>query len=86
YIGKLRLFAEFSEDEDITAYANAIEIHYFNSFTHEYEKADQLLEENRKQMGMDDYYYLEKGKALYGMKHYAEALDCFKQHHMNPFM
>ncbi|MFP3345640.1 hypothetical protein R0J87_24465, partial [Halomonas sp. SIMBA_159] len=53
---------------------------------HEYEKADQLLEENRKQMGMDDYYYLEKGKALYGMKHYAEALDCFKQHHMKPFM
>ncbi|MBU9672297.1 helix-turn-helix domain-containing protein [Planococcus sp. CP5-4] len=86
YIGKLRLFAEFSEDEDISAYANAIEIHYFNSFTHEYEKADHLLEENRKQMGMDDYYYLEKGKALYGMKHYAEALDCFKQHHMNPFM
>ncbi|MDE4084692.1 helix-turn-helix transcriptional regulator [Planococcus maritimus] len=86
YIGKLRLFAEFSEDEEITAYANAIEIHYLNSFTHEYEKADELLEENRKQLGMNDYYYLEKGKALYGMKRYAEALDFFKQHRMNPFM
>ena len=86
YIGKLRLFAEFAEDKEITAYANAIEIHYLNSFTHEYEKADKLLEESRGQLVMDDYYYLEKGKALYGLERYEEALDCFKQHRMNRFM
>ena len=86
YIGKLRLFAEFAEDKEITAYANAIEIHYLNSFTHEYEKADKLLEESRGQLVMADYYYLEKGKALYGLKRYEEALDCFKLHRMNRFM
>lgn len=86
YIGKLRLFAEFSEDPEITAYANAIDIHYLNSFTHEYEKADRLLEETRSMLDEEDFYFLEKGKALYGMNRYAEALECFKQHRMNPFI
>lgn len=86
YIGKLRLFAEFSEDEEIEGFANTIEIHYFNSFSHEYEKADFLLEKTWKDSPKREYYYLEKGKALYGMEKYVEALDCFKQHHMNRFM
>ncbi|MGM0898798.1 MAG: helix-turn-helix domain-containing protein [Bacillota bacterium] len=86
YIGKLKLFAEFSDDPEIIAYANAIEIHYLNSFTHEYEKADRLLEETRIMLDEEDYYFLEKGKALYGLKRYAEALECFKEHRLNPFI
>ena len=86
YIGKLRLFAEFSEDEEIEGFATIIEIHYFNSFSHEYEKADFLLEKALKDSPKNEYYFLEKGKALYGMERYEEALDCFKQHRMNRFM
>ncbi|MDN5708857.1 MAG: helix-turn-helix domain-containing protein [Planococcus sp. (in: firmicutes)] len=86
YVGKLKLFAEFSEDPEIGAYATAIEIHYLNSFTHEYEKADQLLEKMRHSLDEEDFYFLEKGKALFGMGRIQEALDCFKQHRMNLFI
>lgn len=86
YVGKLKLFAEFSDDPEINAYANAIEIHYLNSFTHEYEKADRLLEETRNLLDEEDFYFLEKGKALFGMGRIEEALDCFKQHRMNSFI
>ncbi|WP_211653196.1 helix-turn-helix domain-containing protein [Planococcus alpniumensis] len=86
YVGKLKLFAEFSEDPEIGAYATAIEIHYLNSFTHEYEKADQLLEKMRQLLDEEDFYFLEKGKVLFGMGRIEEALDCFKQHRMNLFI
>jgi len=86
YVGKLKLFAEFSEDPEIGAYATAIEIHYLNSFTHEYEKADQLLEKMRHLLDEEDFYFLEKGKALFGRGRIQEALDCFKQHRMNLFI
>ncbi|ANU16189.1 transcriptional regulator [Planococcus maritimus] len=86
YVGKLKLFAEFSEDPEIEAYATAIEIHYWNSFTHEYEKADRRLEEMRQLLDEEDFYFLEKGKALFGMGQIEEALDCFKQHQMNRFI
>jgi transcriptional regulator with XRE-family HTH domain len=85
YIGKLRLFAEFSEDEEITAYSNAIEIHYLNSYTHEYEKSLSLLETTRNLFKEHDFYYLEKGKALFGLGLHKQALDCFKQHRLNRF-
>ncbi|MEZ0479906.1 helix-turn-helix domain-containing protein [Planococcus sp. SSTMD024] len=86
YVGKLKLFAEFSEDPEIEAYATAIEIHYLNSFTHEHEKADRLLEETRSLLDEEDFYFLEKGKALFGMGRNEEALACFKQHRMNSFI
>ncbi|QMT17952.1 helix-turn-helix transcriptional regulator [Planococcus maritimus] len=86
YVGKLKLFAEFSEDPEIEAYATAIEIHYWNSFTHEYEKADRRLEEMRQLLDEEDFYFLEKGKALFGMGQIEEALDCFVQHQMNSFI
>lgn len=86
YVGKLKLFAEFSDDPEIAAYAHAVEIHYWNSFTHEYEKADRLLEETRQLLDEEDFYFLEKGKALFGMGRIEEALECFKQHRMNRFI
>ncbi len=86
YIGKLKLFAEFSDDPEIAAYANAIEIHYFNSFTREYEKADRLLEDIRTLLDEEDFYFLEKGKMLYHTGQIEKALDCFKQHRMNRFI
>ena len=87
YIGKLRLFADFSEDREIESFADAIEIHYLTSFVHDYEKADQLLESDQNRSSENQsFYFLEKGKILYHQGRFQEALTLLEKHEVSEFM
>lgn len=83
YLHKLDLYGEFSGDEDTYFFTKFLEIHYLNSYKHDYEKALHLLElytdhyKNFKDNG--PYLYLEKGKALYGLTRFKEALKFLEQ-------
>lgn len=88
YISKLYLFADFTDDEEIGAVADAIEIHYLNSFAHDYRAADALIEKNLEKHQEDKIFLfaLEKGKALYGMGKLEEALEWLKKHTLWEFL
>lgn len=82
YVHKLRLLAEFSDDEKIDITLDLLEAHYLNSFTHEYEKAEAIVDKILKKYEEDEIsqFFLEKGKSLYGQGHLDEALVWLKRH------
>ncbi|AIY04379.1 transcriptional regulator, XRE family [Planococcus sp. PAMC 21323] len=88
YISKLRLFADFTEDDEVSALANAIEVHYLNSFAHDYHAALTLIDENLEKYPEDKIFMftLEKGKALYGLGQFKEALEWLKKHELWEFL
>ncbi|MCJ1909430.1 helix-turn-helix domain-containing protein [Planococcus ruber] len=88
YVHKLRLFAEFSDDEKITITLDLLEAHYLNSFTHEYEKAEAVVDRNLEKYKEDEIsqFFLEKGKALYGQGRSKEALGWLKRHKIWEFL
>lgn len=88
YVHKLRLFAEFSDDEKIDITLDLLEAHYLNSFTHEYEKAEAIADKNLEKYKEDEIsqFFLEKGKALYGQGRLEEALDWLKRHKIRGFL
>lgn len=88
YISKLRLFADFSDDEEIEAFADAVEVHYLNSFTGDYEKAEQIIDRNLTddQETTASLFVLEKGKALYGMGKLEESITWLKKHKIQEFL
>ncbi|HWI47807.1 MAG TPA: helix-turn-helix transcriptional regulator [Rummeliibacillus sp.] len=79
YFNKLEQYATFAEDELSYGYMFLIQIHYYNSFAHDYEKASNLLEQYSKIKAEDfanTYFYLvEKGKNLYYLSQIDEALQ-----------
>lgn len=87
-IHKLRLFAEFSEDKQNKEAADVIEAHYYNSFVHDYEKADAIIGDCEFE-GKDEEWaqlFLEKGKALFGMGRFDESLRWLKRHTISEFL
>ena len=88
YISKLRLFADFTDDEEIIAVADALEIHYLNSFAHDYEKAMALVERTLEKHPEDSIFLfaLEKGKALYGLGRFEDALTWLNKHKLWEFL
>lgn len=82
YVHKLRLFAEFSDDEKIDVTLDLLEAHYLNSFVKDYTKAEAIVDENLAKYNEEDnfQFYLEKGKALYGRGHLDEALVWLERH------
>ncbi|WKA55310.1 helix-turn-helix transcriptional regulator [Planococcus shixiaomingii] len=88
YVKKLRLFAEFAEDEEIYHTLDLLEAHYRNSFTHEYQKAYDIVEEFlEKKCNMDiSQFSLEKGKALYGLGKLDEALHWLQDHKISEYL
>jgi len=88
YVHKLRLFAEFSDDEKIDITLDLLEAHYLNSFAHEYEKAEAIVDKNLEKYKEDEIsqFFLEKGKALYGQGRLEEALDWLKRHKIWEFL
>lgn len=88
YIDKLRLFADFSDDEDIEAFADAVETHYLNSFAYEYKRANEMIDQNLKKHEEKTTFTftLEKGKALYGMGQFEESLEWLKKHKIWEFL
>lgn len=88
YCEKLRLFANFLDDEEMEAFSDAIEIHYLNTVAHEFEKANEIIDHNlAKHEEITTFLFtLEKGKALYGMGRFEEALVWLKKHEMWEFL
>lgn len=88
YSEKLRLFANFLDDKEMEAFSDAIEIHYLNSVAHEFEKANEIIDRNlAKHEEITTFLFtLEKGKALYGMGEFEEALAWLKKHQIWEFL
>lgn len=88
YISKLRLFADFTDDDEVSAFADAIEVHYLNSFAHDYQAANALIDKNLEKHPADNVFLftLEKGKALYGLGQFKEALTWLKKHKLWEFL
>ncbi|RNF38554.1 helix-turn-helix domain-containing protein [Planococcus salinus] len=81
YVHKLRLFAQFADDDSIDAFADLVEAHYHTSFTHEYEKAAEYIEKNIEAISEEQSnFFLEKGKMLYGLGRYEEAFEWLNRH------
>lgn len=78
YIKKLTQYASFTEDKISYHFTNIIQLNYYNSFSHDYEKALKLLKYDSEIEGLDvldHYYFLEKGKTLYHLSQFEEALE-----------
>lgn len=84
YIKKSEQFAIFTEDILSIAIIDILKAYYYNTITNEYTIALKHLEQFREKLKDepifqdDGLYYLEKGKSLYGLKRYKEALVILK--------
>ncbi|EOG8709228.1 helix-turn-helix domain-containing protein [Bacillus cereus] len=84
YIKKSEQFAIFTEDTLSAANVDILKAYYYNTITNEYTIALEHLEQFREKLKNDPIfqddglYYLEKGKSLYGLKRYKEALEALK--------
>lgn len=84
FILKSQQFALFTDNKETFGFSLIIEAHYHNELTSDFDHALVLLEK-LDNLGanigpeMDGYYYLEKGKALYGKRQIDEALAQFAQ-------
>ncbi|MGG0299895.1 helix-turn-helix transcriptional regulator [Bacillus albus] len=85
YIKKSEQFAIFTEDTLSIAMTNILKAYYYNTITNEYTIALKHLEQYREKLKDqpifqdDGLYYLEKGKSLYGLKRYEEALEALER-------
>ncbi|QKE06822.1 helix-turn-helix domain-containing protein [Bacillus cereus] len=84
YIKKSEQFAIFTEDTLSAANIDILKAYYYNTVMNEYTIALEHLEQFREKLKNDPIfqddglYYLEKGKSLYGLKRYKEALETLK--------
>ncbi|ETT82855.1 helix-turn-helix transcriptional regulator [Viridibacillus sp. FSL R5-0477] len=84
YLKKLSQYADFTDDVTTKGFILFAKAHFYNSFLKDYEKGNEFAEqfynfdagEGNKTMA---FYYIEKGKSLFGMKRYSEALEAFEQ-------
>src|SRR5690606_25346468 len=77
YAKKLLQFGEFAEDIEATLF-HGFTTAYFYNYDQEYIKALNILDQNLAIMNKENihlpFYYVEKGKALYGLGKLEEAL------------
>ncbi|WP_017380741.1 helix-turn-helix domain-containing protein [Paenisporosarcina sp. TG-14] len=83
YLMKVRQYGEFAENKFSTAIAEYLEAHFHNSYTNDYLKANIHIERflelgneftSNTLMKDNNHYLLEKGKSLYGLGKFKEAL------------
>lgn len=83
YERKIMQYGEFAEDKHAIWYTKIIRIHQLNSFHHEYEKAVRRLDAIEELPSEEEFFLnfvlLERGKALYGLGHYKEALELLEK-------
>ncbi|MDD1502559.1 helix-turn-helix transcriptional regulator [Lysinibacillus sp. CNPSo 3705] len=83
-IKKLEQYRVFAEQVDVDAFIFTLRAHYYNNFTHDYEKALEEIEHFRPLMDLgsvkfdENLYYSEKGKSLYLLGRYEEAKEAFE--------
>ena len=81
YERKILNYGEFADDRDAIPFTNYVKIHYLTTYEKEYGEALELIQEHHDKHGIDEshtsYSFMEeKGKALYGLGRYEEALAC----------
>lgn len=88
YINKLRIFADFTDDTKIDIVLDLLEAHYLNSFKHDYQAAMRLIDKNMDKYSDEEtsQFFIEKGKALYGMGKLDKALPWLEKHKLWEFM
>lgn len=84
YENKILHYGVFAEDRDAIPFIHYVRIHYLTSYEKEYGEALELIKKHHDEYGFDEsntsYSFMEeKGKALYGLGRYEEALTCFKE-------
>ncbi len=96
YLLKVRQYGEFAENKYSAAIAEFLEAHFQNSYAHDYVKATFHIErfiEIAKEIHHDkdnsednNHYLLEKGKALYGLGQFKEALAILTKYEVPNYM
>ena len=81
YERKILNYGEFADDRDAIPFINYVKIHYLTTYEKDYGEALELIQEHHDKHGIDEshtsYSFMEeKGKALYGLERYEEALAC----------
>ncbi|PHA01900.1 transcriptional regulator [Bacillus pseudomycoides] len=85
YLKKAEQFAIFTENTLSVTFLHILQAYFHNTLTKQYEVAlahiEAYGEQSIKILGpeRDGFYYLEKGKALYGLERYHEALESLQQ-------
>lgn len=84
YENKILQYGVFAEDRDAIPFINFVKIHYLTSYEKSFREALELIKEHHNEYGFDEsntsYSFMgEKGKALYGLGRYEEALACLKE-------
>ncbi|MFE8698651.1 helix-turn-helix domain-containing protein [Cytobacillus sp. FJAT-53684] len=83
YTQKLKQYEEFADDINSKWFCELIHIDSLISDEHEYAKAiewiDQVLLNEEKPVDYQPYFLLERGRALYGLGQFSEALHYLSQ-------
>jgi len=78
---KLEQYRIFVEQADVDAFIYVLKAHYYNNYKQEYEQAlveiEQLHALTNSTKIDKNFYYAEKGKSLYLLGRYSEALAAF---------
>lgn len=95
YLTKLNQYAEFSDDIMSKITAKLFHVESLNAVKHDYQTAlkmiNQFLDDPKyNQQRLREWFYLEKGRALLGLKRYNEAIGSFDKveipsYHHHPF-
>ena len=83
YVHKLLLYGELADDEDAILYTKYVKVHYLTSYKKSYKEALDLINKYSDELDISKTYsayaFAEKGKALYGVGKYEEALSVFRK-------
>ncbi|WP_144513637.1 helix-turn-helix domain-containing protein [Bacillus sp. FJAT-22090] len=79
YLQKLLAYSMFADDEHSKIFTYYIEMHYLNSYKKMFKEADDLYNtlsiKNIKNKIFISFFLLERGKTLYGLHHFEEAIE-----------
>lgn len=79
YLQKLLAYSMFADDELSKIFTHYVEIHYLNSYKKMFKEADELYNtlsiKNIKNKIYISFFLLERGKTLYGLHHFEEAIE-----------
>lgn len=83
YERKLLLYGDFADDQDAIFFTKFASVHYLTSYKKDFEEALAIINAHFDKQIVPNaflpYALLEKGKALFGINKYEEALSCFKK-------
>jgi transcriptional regulator with XRE-family HTH domain len=95
YLRKIRQYGEFAENKYSTAISEFLEAHFYNSYALDYQKANVHIEHffelgkeftDKTNHENNNHYLLEKGKALYGLGQFKEALPILTKYEIPTYL